>query len=74
MIDSNQDFRYNLGCACSGPYAQRLLGMNHELAESYEKLLLEDERLDRVHLRRGHSEYSQFEVLRPGFTRLSLPW
>ena len=30
-------------------------------------------RLDRVHLRR-HGEYSEQEVLRPGVTRLSLPY
>ena len=62
------------GCACSGPYAQSLLGMSYELSKQYEELLLEDERLDRVHLRRGQAEYSQYEVLRPGFSRLNLPW
>ena len=24
--------------------------------------------------RRGHSEYSSYEILRPGFARLNLPW
>ena len=62
------------GCACAGPYAQYLLGISNDLAKQYESMLMEDERLDREHLRRGHSEYSQFEVLRPGFTRLNLSW
>ena len=31
-------------------------------------------RLDRVGLRRGHEEHSQWEVLRPGVTRLNLAW
>merc|ERR1719419_629890 len=47
------------GCACSGPYAQSLLGMSYELSKEYESVLLEDDRLDRAHLRRGQSEYSE---------------
>merc|ERR1719412_37934 len=62
------------GCACSGPYAQHLMGMNNVLAKEYEALLLEDNRLDRTHLRRGYQECSQYEFLRPGFSRLNLPW
>ena len=62
------------GCACSGPYAQKLMGMDLPLAKEYEDLLLEDSRLDRTHLRRGHQECSQHEFLRPGFSRLNLPW
>ena len=62
------------GCACAGPFAQSLLGMPRDLAKQYEYMLMEDERLDREHLRRGHSEYSAFEILRPGFTRLNLSW
>ena len=41
------------GCACSGPYAQHLMGMDQKLSKEYENLLLEDNRLDRTHLRRG---------------------
>ena len=37
----------------------------------YETILLEDDRLDRTHLRRQH-ESSLVEALRPGFTRISL--
>ncbi|KAL9973375.1 hypothetical protein ACROYT_G019827 [Oculina patagonica] len=61
------------GCACAGPYAQNLLGINEQLAKEIEDLLLEDSRLDRVHLRRYH-EYSEREILRPGFVRLNLPY
>ncbi|KAG8224975.1 hypothetical protein J437_LFUL003353, partial [Ladona fulva] len=61
------------GCACAGPYAQDLLGIDEKLAAEYEAVLLEDSRLDRTHLRR-HEESSSYEMLRPGFTRISLPY
>ncbi|KAK0418404.1 hypothetical protein QR680_013539 [Steinernema hermaphroditum] len=61
------------GCACAGPYAQHLLGIDENLAKRYLDLLLEDSRLDRVHLRR-QGEYSAFEFFRPGFTRVSVPY
>ncbi|PIK37546.1 hypothetical protein BSL78_25616 [Apostichopus japonicus] len=61
------------GCACAGPYAQDVLGIDEDLAQQYENLLLEDKRLDRVHLRR-YNEYSDREVLRPGFVRLNLAY
>jgi selenocysteine lyase/cysteine desulfurase len=61
------------GCACAGPYAQELLGMTPDQIATYEALLLEDERLDRVHLRR-RGEHGDREVLRPGFVRFNLPW
>lgn len=62
------------GCACAGPYALDLLGLNEDLAVAYETALLEDDRLDRHHLRRGHAEHSERELLRPGFVRVSFPW
>ncbi|KAG1709779.1 tRNA-cytidine(32) 2-sulfurtransferase [Nymphon striatum] len=61
------------GCACAGPYALDLLGINEQLAEQIENHLVEDSRLDRIHLRRK-GEYSHREVLRPGFVRLNLPF
>jgi selenocysteine lyase/cysteine desulfurase len=63
------------GCVCAGPYAQELLGMRgvSGLPERFEKILVEDSRLDRIHLRRAH-ESSQYEILRPGFCRFSLPY
>uniref|UniRef100_A0A1I7ZGR2 Aminotransferase n=1 Tax=Steinernema glaseri TaxID=37863 RepID=A0A1I7ZGR2_9BILA len=61
------------GCACAGPYAQHLLGIDAELTKRYLAVLLEDPRLDRVHLRR-QGEYSAYEFFRPGFTRVSVPY
>ncbi|CAN8006412.1 unnamed protein product [Ixodes hexagonus] len=59
------------GCACAGPYAQDLLGIDEDLALHYERLLAENRMLDRTHLRR-YTEHSEREVLRPGFVRLNL--
>ncbi|XP_037506129.1 uncharacterized protein LOC119382491 [Rhipicephalus sanguineus] len=59
------------GCACAGPYAQDLLGIDENLATRYEELLAENSQLDRTHLRR-YLEHSDREVLRPGFVRLNL--
>ena len=47
------------GCACAGPFMQQLLGLSRDLVRRYEAVLVEDSRLDRVALRRGHSEHSQ---------------
>lgn len=59
------------GCACAGPYAQDLLGIDEDLALRYEELLAENRMLDRTLLRR-YTEHSEREVLRPGFVRLNL--
>jgi hypothetical protein len=61
------------GCACAGPYAQDLLGLDPVLADAYGALLREDDRLDRIHLRRV-GEYSDRELLRPGFSRFNFPY
>jgi selenocysteine lyase/cysteine desulfurase len=68
------------GCVCAGPYGMELIGMKTEnetekptIVQRFEKILLEDSRLDRIHLRRAR-ESSQFEILRPGFVRFSLPY
>ena len=61
------------GCACAGPYAQDLLGIDEILAHRYQNILVEDSRLDRTHLRRKE-EHSCYEILRPGFARLNLPY
>lgn len=61
------------GCACAGPYAQDLLGIDESLAQRYQEILVEDSRLDRTHLRRKE-EHSCYEILRPGFARLNLPY
>ena len=51
-------------------FLQALLGIDEKLASSYESLLAEDDRLDRHHLRRGHAEYSSYEILRPGVEKI----
>lgn len=51
------------GCACAGPYAEELLGIDEELAREFESVLVEDSRLDRTHLRRTQ-ESSDKEILR----------
>ncbi|XP_045480005.1 uncharacterized protein LOC123684683 [Harmonia axyridis] len=59
------------GCPCSGPYAQELLGIDHSLADQYENIILEDRRLSSLNL---GTDNSTLELLRPGFTRISLPY
>ena len=61
----NMKMRKEILSLSPGPYAQKLMGMDFDLATRYEQLLLEDQRLDRTHLRR-YREYSQNEILRPG--------
>ncbi|XP_050297655.1 uncharacterized protein LOC126737017 isoform X2 [Anthonomus grandis grandis] len=59
------------GCPCSGAYAQELLGIDQALADQYENIILEDRRLSSLNL---GVENSTLELLRPGFTRISLPY
>ncbi|XP_072386155.1 uncharacterized protein [Diabrotica undecimpunctata] len=59
------------GCPCSGAYAQELLGIDQSLADQYENIILEDRRLSSLNL---GVENSTLELLRPGFTRISLPY
>ncbi|VDO20255.1 unnamed protein product [Haemonchus placei] len=61
------------GCMCAGPYAQYLMAIDEELALQYLAALREADGLDRTHLRRV-GEYSSNEMLRPGFTRVSIPY
>ncbi|WAQ99967.1 TTCA-like protein [Mya arenaria] len=61
------------GCACAGPYAMDILGMDEATSKNFEDLLAEDSRLDRTHLRR-YREYSQREIIRPGFVRINFPY
>ncbi|XP_022257688.1 uncharacterized protein LOC106473578 [Limulus polyphemus] len=61
------------GCACAGPYAEDLLGIDEKMAIHIENLLAEDKTLDRLNLRR-YKEYSEREILRPGFVRLNFPY
>eukprot|EP00045_Choanoeca_perplexa_P012554 m.137374 g.137374 ORF g.137374 m.137374 type:complete len:987 (-) comp16053_c1_seq2:85-3045(-) len=61
------------GCACAGPYAHNLLGIDATMAARFEQSLLESADLDRTHLRR-RGEYSGNEAVRPGFVRFNLAW
>ena len=45
--------------------------MNYELAKAYEEVLVQDERIDRTHLRVRH-ETTKAEIVRPGFVRFNL--
>lgn len=58
------------GCACAGPYAQYLLGIDYSMSKLIEQCLVQDERIDRHHLR-VRVESSNAECIRPGFTRLN---
>lgn len=59
------------GCASAGPYLQDLLGIDQNLADQYENMILEDRRLSSLNL---SMQNSTLELLRPGFTRISLPY
>jgi hypothetical protein len=59
------------GCACAGPNVQNLLGINYEQAKQYENILIPDSRLDKNLLHNSH-DTSNYEILRPGFTRFNL--
>ncbi|CAH8534924.1 unnamed protein product [Dicrocoelium dendriticum] len=60
------------GCACAGPYAMDLLGIDEALAKLYEDALVD------CHL--GSHKHDQLlnspqrEFIRPGFARISLPF
>uniref|UniRef100_A0A0V0J287 tRNA 2-thiocytidine biosynthesis protein TtcA n=2 Tax=Schistocephalus solidus TaxID=70667 RepID=A0A0V0J287_SCHSO len=60
------------GCACAGPYAMDLLGIDEALAKLYEGALVKSGvgtcRISRFF------DASAREVLRPGFTRFSIPF
>jgi selenocysteine lyase/cysteine desulfurase len=58
------------GCQCSGPYSQRLLGLAETASDGSE---VPNERNDQVE--NALVNYKErAEVLRPGYTRLSLPF
>lgn len=61
------------GCACAGPFAQHLLGISYELSKTFEECLIQDERIDRRHLR-IKLESTKAEIIRPGFTRFNLAY
>lgn len=58
------------GCQCSGPYSQRLLGLSQVFSDGLE---VPNERNEEIeHALVNYKERA--EVLRPGYTRLSLPF
>ena len=63
MLDDLFGIQSRGGCACAGPYAEELLGIDEELATHFEQTLMEDSRLDRTHLRRTR-EHSDKEIVR----------
>lgn len=58
------------GCQCSGPYSQRLLGLTQVSADGTE---VPNERNEQVEYALVNYK-ERAEVLRPGYTRLSLPF
>ncbi|XP_072173689.1 probable cysteine desulfurase [Diadema setosum] len=70
------------GCACAGPYAQDLLGIDEDLAERF-VFFLKDESDELKKKKNGtsHAEYKKIkktkgplEIMKPGFVRLNLPF
>ncbi|XP_033126586.1 uncharacterized protein LOC117124464 isoform X2 [Anneissia japonica] len=59
------------GCACAGPYAQDLLGINEDLAEQFVYFLLDDEERKN---KQGKSFSGSLGIMKPGFVRLNLPF
>jgi hypothetical protein len=59
------------GCACAGPYAEYLLGINEDLAEKY---LTSLSHKNESSARKDCWESSHIEILKPGFTRFNLPF
>jgi selenocysteine lyase/cysteine desulfurase len=58
------------GCQCSGPYSQRLLGLTQATPDGSE---VPNERNEQIEHALVHYK-ERAEVLRPGYTRLSLPF
>lgn len=58
------------GCQCSGPYSQRLLGLTDSTSDGMESPNKRNQEIE--HALVNYKERA--EVLRPGYTRLSLPF
>ncbi|XP_033107434.1 cysteine desulfurase SufS-like [Anneissia japonica] len=61
------------GCACAGPYAQDLLGIDEELAKKFTYFLLDSQGRKEIHKDSGDIA-EEMEIMKPGFTRLNLPY
>ncbi|CAH1393911.1 unnamed protein product [Nezara viridula] len=58
------------GCTCAETYAQDLMGIEKNVATTYGTILNEESTYDV----RNQKNISNYEILRPGFTRISLPF
>ncbi|XP_038079043.1 probable cysteine desulfurase [Patiria miniata] len=67
------------GCACAGPYAQDLLGIDEPMAAQFADFLVDTTR-DEMPATKGKKngkkahKHKALEVMKPGFTRLNLPF
>ncbi|XP_039262211.2 uncharacterized protein LOC120338299 [Styela clava] len=61
------------GCACAGVYAQHLLGIDRVAEKKFGGILIEDPKRSKTRTRHD-TERTEYEVLRPGFTRLNLTY
>ncbi|XP_071826098.1 uncharacterized protein [Apostichopus japonicus] len=71
------------GCACAGPYAQDLLGIDEELAQKFVHFLVTDRSKESTLKKKKKSRLSAaeetgvertIEIMKPGFVRLNLPF
>ncbi|XP_022083249.1 uncharacterized protein LOC110975241 [Acanthaster planci] len=69
------------GCACAGPYAQDLLGIDEPMAEQFADFLVDttrDEELANKGKKKKNGKmapkHKALEIMKPGFTRLNLPF
>lgn len=60
------------GCACAGPYAQELLGIDREMSKKFEDAIMDNRGLEKLLPRERDRMNSGKELIRPGFVRISL--
>ncbi|XP_014661429.1 PREDICTED: probable cysteine desulfurase isoform X2 [Priapulus caudatus] len=56
------------GCACAGPYAQDLLGIDEDMAREFTEFLSQTPKDGETTLKQA------LEIMKPGFVRLNLPY
>ncbi|XP_071497944.1 probable cysteine desulfurase [Diadema antillarum] len=69
------------GCACAGPYAQDLLGIDEDLAAKFIYFLKEDSEFETPEIKKSRKMVQSLkttaeplEIMKPGFIRLNLPF
>ncbi|XP_033624514.1 uncharacterized protein LOC117287960 [Asterias rubens] len=64
------------GCACAGPYAQDLLGIDEPMAAQFADFLVDTTREEKGATKNSKSKkaHKSLEIMKPGFTRLNLPF